>query len=97
MGPGPGAKLNVALVGAVLFSAFCWLCLYAAFADFAQAGLAMMTRPGLSHSVGGAVMVVLHALGLLLLFVLAGGAVAALVRTADHHHGHDRHVNGNAH
>ena len=42
-------------------------------------------------------MVVLHGLGLLLLFVLAGGAVAALVRIPNQHNGHDRHVNGSAH
>ncbi len=97
MGPGPRSNLNIALIGAVLFSAFCWICLYAAFADFAEAGFALMTRPGLAHSVGGAVMVVLHGLGLLLLFVLAGGAVAALVRIPNQHNGHDRHVNGSAH
>ena len=73
-------KPNLALIGVVLFSAFCWVCLYAAFADFAQAGFELLARPGFAHSIAGAGMVALHALGLLLLFVLAGGAVAALVR-----------------
>jgi len=74
-------KPNFALMGAVLFSAFCWVCLYAAFADFAQSGFELMAQPGLSHPVIGAGMVALHALGLLLLFALAGGAVAAVVRS----------------
>ena len=50
-------KPNLALIGAVLFSAFCWVCLYAAFADFAQAGFELMARPGLGHSIAGAGMV----------------------------------------
>jgi hypothetical protein len=87
---------NVALIAAVLFSAFCWLCLYAAFENFAQAGFDLMTRPGLVHSAAGAGLVALHALGLLLVFVLAGGAVAAVVRTPRHAIGH-RHANGAPH
>ena len=89
-------KPNFALIGAVLFSVFCWVCLYAAFANFAQTGFELMTLAGFWHSVAGAALVGLHALGLLLVFVLAGGTVAALVRTPQVGN-HDRHVNGNAH
>ena len=69
------------------FSAFCWICLYAAFADFAEAGFELMTRPGLAASRGRRRDGLLHGLGLLLLFVLAGGAVAALVRIPNQHNG----------
>lgn len=96
MEPDARRTLNLALIAAVLFSAFCWLCLYAAFEDFARAGFDLMTRPGIAHSVAGAGLVALHALGLLLVFVLAGGAVAALVRSPRHAIGH-RHVNGTSH
>lgn len=89
-------KLNVSMIAAVLLSAFCWLCLYAAFANFAQAGFELMTRPGVVHSLAGVALVVLHALGLLLLFVLAGSAVAAVVRNL-RHAGRDRHANGTLH
>ena len=89
-------KPNLALIGVVLFSAFCWVCLYAAFADFAEAGFELMARPGLGHSIAGAGMVALHALGLLLLFVLAGGAVAAVVRSPRHAAG-GRHASGTSH
>ncbi len=74
-------KPALALIGVVVFSAFCWVCLYAAFGDFAQAGFELMARPGVGPSIVGAAMIALHALGLLLLFGLAGGAVAALVRS----------------
>jgi hypothetical protein len=89
-------KLNLALVGVVLLSAFCWVCLYAAFADFAQAGFELMAQPGLGHSVIGAGMVALHALGLLLLFVLAGVAAAAVVRSP-RQAVRQRHANGAPH
>ncbi len=86
-------KPNLALMGAVLFSAFCWLCLYAAFDGFAQAGFDLMTQPSAADSIVGAAMVGLHALGLLLVFVLAGGGVAALVRSP-HHAARHPHANG---
>jgi hypothetical protein len=96
MNPRSLGKANFALVGAVLFSAFCWLCLYAAYADFAQAGFEAMKLGGLWHPVAGAALVGLHALGLLLVFVLAGGAAAALVRNPPDSR-QDRQVNGSAH
>ena len=89
-------KLNASLVVAVLFSAFCWLCLYAAYANFAQAGFELVTRPGSLNSVAGVALVTLHALGLLLLFVLGGGAAAALLRSS-HHAGRGGHANGTLH
>ena len=74
-----GGRSGTAFIAAVAFSVFCWICLYAAFADFAQAGFSLLARPSGWHGVAGAALVALHALGLLLLFVMAGGALALIV------------------
>jgi len=90
-------RVNVALIMAIAFSVFCWICLYAAFADFAQLGFELMMRPSPLHSAAGMMLVLMHTLGLLLLFVLAGGAVAVMVSTATEHNGKDREINGMSH
>ena len=90
-------RVNGALILAITFSVFCWICLYAAFADFAQLGFELMMQPSLLHSAAGVALVLMHALGLLLLFVLAGGAVAVMVSTATEHNGEDRTVNHTSH
>jgi hypothetical protein len=91
-----GVRVNVALIAAIAFSVFCWVCLYAAFADFAQLGFELMTG-SLLHSAAGVALVLMHALGLLLLFLLAGGAVAVMVSAATEHNGEDRALNGSSH
>jgi hypothetical protein len=96
--PSPsGFRVDVALILAIAFSVFCWICVYAAFADFAQLGFELMTRPSLLHSAAGIALVLLHALGLVLLFVLAGGAVAVMVSEATEYNGEDHAVNGTSH
>ena len=91
-----GGRLNVSLIGAAAFSVFCWICLYAAFADFAQMGFELLAQPSLLHSLAGAALVLLHALGLLLLFLLAGGAVALIIGAVPTHVD-DRRFNGTSH
>jgi len=91
-----GIRINVALIVAIAFSVFCWICLYAAFADFAQLGFELMMQPSLLHSAAGVALVLMHAVGLLLLFVLAGGTVAIMV-SATEHNGEDRTVNHTSH
>jgi len=90
-------RVNGALIVAIAFSVFCWICLYAAFADFAQLGFELMMRPSLLHSAAGVALVLMHALGLLLLFLLAGGAVAVMLSVATEHDGEDRTVNHTSH
>lgn len=91
-----GTRLNAAPIVTVAFSVFCWICLYAAFADFAQAGSEMIAGSGVLRAVAGAVLVALHALGLLLLVVLGAGAVVMIREAADARI-NDRRLNGNAH
>ena len=90
-------SLSAGLVAAVAFSVFCWVCLYAAFADFAQLGFEMVARPSPWHTAAGFALVMFHALGLLLLFLLAGGAVAVMLSDAMEHDGDHREVNGTSH
>ena len=92
-----GGGVNVALIVGIAFSVFCWVCLYAAFADFAQLGFDLMTRPSVLHSAAGVTLVLMHALGLLLLFLLAGGAVALMVGAVTAPDGEDHAVNGASH
>jgi hypothetical protein len=92
-----GGRVNVALIVAIAFSVFCWVCLYAAFADFAQLGFELMAQPSPLHSAAGVAFVLMHALGLLLLFLLAGGALAVMVSTVTEQNGEDRAVNGTSH
>lgn len=93
----PNSKLNLAPIMALAFSALCWLCLYAVFADFAELGLQMMTGPSLLRDLVGVTLIGLHALGLLFLFALAGAAVAVLVRNVGDGDNHHREVNGTSH
>ena len=91
-------RVNGALFVAIAFSVFCWICLYAAFSDFAQLGFELMMRPSLLHSAAGVALVLMHALGLLLLFLLAGGAVAVMLSVATEQNGEeDRTVNHTSH
>jgi len=92
-----GGRLNVALIGAAALSVFCWICLYAAFADFAQAGFELWAQPSLLHGLAGAALVLFHALGLLLLFLVAGGAIALIISEAPTQHVDDRKLNGTSH
>ena len=92
-----GGRLNVALIGAAALGAFCWICLYAAFADYAQMGFELMAQPTLLHNLGGATLVLLHALGLLLLFLLAGGAFVLIISEALTEHVDNRRFNGTTH
>jgi len=89
-------RASLGLATAVAFSVFCWICLYAAFADFAETGFEMVARQSAWHTAAGLTLVMLHALGLLLLFLLAGGAVAVMV-SETMEHGGDRTVNGTSH
>src|SRR5262245_15597407 len=93
-----GSRLNVGVIAAIAFSAFCWICLYAAFADFAQIGFDLLARSSALYSVVGSALIVLHALGLVMLFLLAGGAVAIMVSEATQHDVRDRReFNGTSH
>ncbi|HEX9302411.1 MAG TPA: hypothetical protein VF959_08690 [Casimicrobiaceae bacterium] len=84
MKPTAKREINYAAIAALIFSAFCWLTLYAVYADFAQSGIDLLGRPGFFRSAEGLVLIGLHAFGLLLLWGLALGAVATLARLALH-------------
>jgi hypothetical protein len=79
--------INYAPILAVVFSACCWLGIYALYANFAQRGLELMQRSGLMSSVEGAVLLGLYAMGLVLLSACGLGAIAALIKFAVHGNG----------
>ena len=82
MKPTAKGEINFAAIAALIFSAFCWLTLYAVYADFAQSGVELMARPGFLRSAEGVILIGLHAFGLLLLWGFAAGVVAAIARLA---------------
>ena len=97
MKPTAKGEINYTAIAALVFSAFCWLSLCAVYADFAQSGMDLLTRPGLLRPAEGAVLIGLHAFGLLLLWAFAIGAVAAIARLALHTISHDHRISGSSH
>ena len=73
-------QVNYAPILAVVFGAFCWLSLYALYADFAQRGFELLHRPGFMSGVEGIVLLGLYALGLVLLLGCGLAAVGALLK-----------------
>ena len=73
-------QINYAPILAVVFGAFCWLGLYALYANFAQRGFELLHRAGFISSVGGVVLIGLYALGLVLLLGCGLAAVGALLK-----------------
>jgi hypothetical protein len=94
MGTPSGGRFDFGVLAAIAFSVFCWICLYAGFANFAQTGFELLGQPSAWHRLAGGGLVLLHAFGLLLLFVLAGGAVALMVSEVPPEHVDDRRLNG---
>ncbi len=90
-------QVNYTAIAALIFSLFCWLALYAVHADFAQSGIALLARPSFLRSAEGVLLIGLHALGLLLLWALLLGAVAALVRIVLHTASRDDRISGASH
>ncbi len=97
MKPTAKGEINYTAITAVVFSAFCWLSLYAVYADFAQSGIDLLVRPGFLRPAEGAVLIGLHAFGLLLLWAFVLGAVAAVARLALHTTSHDQRISGRSH
>jgi hypothetical protein len=87
-------QINYTAIMALIFSVFCWLTLYAVYADFAQSGIELMARPGFLRSVEGVILIGLHAFGLLLLWAFAVGLVAVIARLAFHTASHDGRMSG---
>ncbi len=75
---------NYAVPGAIVLSLFCWLGLFAVWANFGQSGFDLLRAPGILSTVEGAILVALNAFGLLVLAAFGIAGVAALVRI-----GHD--------
>lgn len=73
---------NYAMPGAVIFSLFCWLGLFAVWGDFSESGLELLRAPGMISSAEGAILIALNAFGLLVLAAFGIAGVGALVRTA---------------
>jgi len=76
---------NYAMVGAIVLSLFCWLGLYAVWADFGETGVELLRgSSGVLPSVEGAILIALNAFGLLALGAFGLAAVALLARTGRH-------------
>lgn len=73
-------EINYAAIAALIFSVFCWVALYAVYADFAQSGVELLERPGILRSGEAVLLIGLHTFGLLLLWAFLLGAVAAVAR-----------------
>ena len=56
-----------------------------------------MARPSVLHSLAGAALVLLHALGLLVTFLLAGGALALIISEAPTEPADEHRFNGTSH
>lgn len=97
MKPTAKGEINYAAIAALVFSAFCWLSLYAVYADFAQSGMDLLARPGLLRPAEGTLLIGLHAFGLLLLWAFVLGAVAAVAQLALHTTSHDHRISGSSH
>lgn len=75
------ARINYAPITAVLLSLACWLGFYAVYANFGQTGFELVQRHDLMLNLEGAVLVALHAMGLLLLLACGTAAVAVLIKS----------------
>jgi hypothetical protein len=85
---------NYAVPGAIVFSLFCWLGLFAVWGNFGESGFELLRAPGIVSAVEGAVLIALNAFGLLVLAAFAIAGVGALVRIAHDDARHTRGISG---
>ncbi len=97
MKPTAKGETNYTAIGALIFSAFCWLALYAVYADFAQSGIELLARPSVLRSAEGVLLIGFHAFGLLLVLALLIGAVAAAARLMLHTSSNRDGISGTPH
>ena len=85
-------QINYAPVAAAVIGAFCWLGVYAVYANFAHRGLELLQRPDIISSLKGSLLLGLYAAGVLLLVACGIGTIVVLIKSMTRGDGHEHSI-----